>query len=380
MTPAPHYILVADDLETNRDALVRLLTRDGYRVDAVRDGVEAIEAARTHDYDCLLLDVMMPRMDGIATLESLRQDRRTAQTPVIMLSAYRETRFARQCIELGADDFLQKPIDRLLLRARLQACIRRKRLQDREREYLLHLENSNQELRRLHQLKSRYLSILSHDLKTPMTTLLVLLDQLENPSTQSDSRPLYRMRLTLERMVGILQGVLDSATGPTEGFVLRRNAMDPFSLLEGIAEEHADYAQTKAIRILLPEPPAPSLSIEADRHMLASALDNLVSNAIKFSPLGRTVTLGLEPRQEDDKTWIRITVTDQGPGLTEEDRSQAFTSFQRLSALPTAGESTTGLGLSIAREMVELHGGRIWVESVPGAGATFGMDLPASLS
>ncbi|HWQ10521.1 MAG TPA: ATP-binding protein, partial [Holophaga sp.] len=119
--------------------------------------------------------------------------------------------------------------------------------------------------------------------------------------------------------------------------------------------------------------PAVPVVLEADEPRLREAVDNLVNNAIKFSPLDRTVEITLSSTEQQ----ALIQVRDHGPGLTEEDLSSIFTPYQRLSAIPTAGEISIGIGLSIVKQMVELHGGRAWAESRPGEGAAFYLELPA---
>ena len=113
-----------------------------------------------------------------------------------------------------------------------------------------------------------------------------------------------------------------------------------------------------------------------DETRIREAFDNLVSNAIKFSPAHTEVNVVIEQKQLADKKRFVFKVVDQGPGLTEEDKAHVFGIYQRLSARPTAGEISTGLGLSIVKQMVELHQGRVWVESEAGQGATFAIELP----
>ena len=138
--PLQGRILVVDDLETNREAMTRLLLREGLAVESADDGQEALEKLEAGAFDVVLLDVMMPRLDGLQTLEALRSREATAELPVIMLSALQESRSVRECLEHGADDYLFKPLDRALLRVRIAACLRRKQLADQAREQRARLE------------------------------------------------------------------------------------------------------------------------------------------------------------------------------------------------------------------------------------------------
>ncbi len=136
MTEAPGFVLVVDDDAVNRLLLSRCLERDGHRVRTVANGLEALEALRDELFDCVLLDVLMPEMDGYQVLEHVRHHPRLRRTPVIMISALEDLQSVVRCIEMGADDYLLKPFDPVLLRARINAGLARKRLDDLEQEYL----------------------------------------------------------------------------------------------------------------------------------------------------------------------------------------------------------------------------------------------------
>ena len=136
MTEGPGFVLVVDDDAVNRLLLSRALERDGHHVRAVANGLEALQALRDEPFDCVLLDVLMPEMDGYQVLEHIRSDPRLRRTPVIMVSALEDIESVVRCIEMGADDYLPKPFDPVLLRARINAGLARKRLDDLEQEYL----------------------------------------------------------------------------------------------------------------------------------------------------------------------------------------------------------------------------------------------------
>jgi two-component system, cell cycle response regulator len=136
MTESPGFVLVVDDDAVNRLLLSRALEREGHQVRAVTNGLEAVRALHDGPFDCVLLDVLMPEMDGYQVLEHIRSDPKLRRTPVIMISALDDLESIVRCIELGADDYLPKPFDPVLLRARINAGLARKRLDDLEQEYL----------------------------------------------------------------------------------------------------------------------------------------------------------------------------------------------------------------------------------------------------
>lgn len=370
------HVLVVDDLETNREALARMLEREGLTTAVAQDGLEALERLRQTGFDAVLLDVMMPRLDGIQTLTVMKREEALRDIPVIMLSALNEARAIRECIELGADDYLPKPIDRSLLRARLSSCLRRKELLDREKAHLTRLEATNEELRRLGQLKSRFLATAAHDLKNPLTTVLILLDQITETAASGDAgtqqrRSADRIRESVNRMLGIIQAILDSAAHESGGLPLALGRVDLAALSREALEAHQDYARSKRIRLAF-TPEAEGLEVLADPARLRDVLDNLLNNAIKFSPSDRKVELRLA--RSGGRACLEV--RDEGPGLTEEDLQKAFTPYQRLSARPTGNEVSTGLGLSIVKQLVELQRGTVRAASPPGQGAVFTVELP----
>ncbi len=377
MMPLQGHVLVVDDLDTNRDALSRMLEREGLTTEVAQDGLEALDKVRAGSFDAILLDVMMPRLDGIQTLTILKQEIGIRDIPVIMLSALNEAKAIRECIELGADDYLPKPIDRSLLRARLASCLRRKQLTDNEKDYLTRLESTNEELRRLNHLKSRFLAVAAHDLKNPMTTILLLADQL-NESWEDTAvigpkrKQLGRIRESVQKMLGIIQALLDSAAAETGQYELNLQSLDLAALVMDVADENRVYAESKQILLRCEIPSMGPVTALLDGARIRDVMDNLINNAIKFSPANRQIWVSLEG--VGNKAIFRV--KDQGPGLTDEDKRLVFGLYQRLSAQPTGNEFSTGLGLSIVKQRVELHGGRVWVESTYGKGATFCVELP----
>ncbi|MDY0885783.1 adenylate/guanylate cyclase domain-containing protein [Dongia soli] len=142
-------ILVVDDIEANRDLLSRRLTRDGHRVVSVAGGQQALQALADGEFDLVLLDLMMPDINGFDVLVRMKADERLRRIPVIMVTALAETESAVRCIEAGAEDYLPKPFNRILLRARINACLNKKRWRDRERKYLRRIEDETAKFERL---------------------------------------------------------------------------------------------------------------------------------------------------------------------------------------------------------------------------------------
>ena len=389
MTPShPARILVVDDTDFNREVMTRILERDGYLVETAEDGREALDKLQTGTYDMVLLDVMMPHVDGIQVIEAMHGDERLRRLPVVMLSALNEQESIVRCIQLGAQDYLPKPINQQLLKARIQACLEKKRLHDLEQQYTLRVESisaqlqaANEQLRRANQLKTRFLATAAHDLKNPLGGLLLLADRLRmdaEAGTQGSAIPGQARRIgeVVQRMLHIINSLLDTAVQEMGEVTPNFEPANLGDLVHDVVEANEPYAASKEIRLHYHETLGGACWGRVDRLRLGQAIDNLVNNAIKYSPLGRNVWVEVAPRVAGGEERARIEVRDEGPGLTAEDQAQAFGLFQRLSAQPTGGEYSTGLGLSIVKQMVELHGGGVAIDSLPGRGASFIVEIP----
>ena len=389
MIPAhPARILVVDDTDFNREVMTRILERDGHVVETAEDGREALDKLQTGTYDMVLLDVMMPHVDGIQVIEAMHGDERLRRLPVVMLSALNEQESIVRCIQLGAQDYLPKPINQQLLKARIHACLEKKRRHDLEEQYTLRVESisaqlqaANEQLRRANQLKTRFLATAAHDLKNPLGGLLLLADRLRmdaEAGTQGTAIPGQARRIgeVVQRMLHIINSLLDTAVQEIGEVTPNFEQANLGDLVHDVVKANEPYAASKEIRLHYHETLGGACWGRVDRLRLGQAIDNLVNNAIKYSPLGRNVWVEVAPRLAGGEERARIEVRDEGPGLTAEDQAQAFGLFQRLSAQPTGGEYSTGLGLSIVKQMVELHGGGVAIDSHPGRGASFIVEIP----
>ena len=236
------------------------------------------------------------------------------------------------------------------------------------------IEAQNEELRHLHELKDRFLGMAAHDLRTPMTVIklaveLMLDDSL--PLSEDERQPFLKsVQRQSDHILALLNDLLDVTEIESGRLSLNRQPLDLADFLQDAVVWHHKLAVSKGTQISLEAVPAGSAYADALR--LRQVVDNLISNAVKYSPPGSQVRVCAE---RIPAGW-RIHVKDQGPGIELKDRPRLFQDFARLSAMPTGGEKSTGLGLAITRRVVAAHGGQIGVDSEPGHGADFWFTLP----
>lgn len=236
------------------------------------------------------------------------------------------------------------------------------------------LTEANQELKTLNEQKNRFLEIVNHDLRNPLHGIAMAAESLQ---AATDMEEVTEVARNIEResqdMGSLLLRFLDVAALEEGRSKPQQERLDVSELLAQAQARHQEQARRKRIRVRLELPAEPTHAL-GDASYLAAVLDNLLSNALKFSSPDAEVVLGASEAQGRTRLWVK----DQGPGLTQEDRSKLFGRYARLSAKPTAGEPSLGLGLSLAQTMVEAMGGRIWAEERQEVGATFVVDLPSS--
>jgi signal transduction histidine kinase len=274
--------------------------------------------------------------------------------------------------------------DNVILYEQLQRA--NTRLEERVAERTQDLTTANRRLaaqwarlRQANTFKSEILGTVAHDLKNPLGVILgrteILKEMIGDAGALDDNvqAQIAYIRDAANRLTEMVDDLVSDAMADALDITIRREPVDIAVLVQEVAEANRPLAARKEQSITVAAPPNHAAMCDVDR--IREAIDNLVSNAVKYSPLGGAIELLVA--QEDGS--ITVQVKDQGAGLSPEDISRLFGRFQRLSAKPTAGETSTGLGLSIVKRIVDLHGGRITVESAgPGRGATFKMSLPVT--
>lgn len=358
----PHLLVIEDD-PINRELMRRLFERE-YEVTCAGNGRDGLDKIAHGDIDVVLLDVMMPGMSGFAVLERIRRDPVFYDLPVILVSGLTDNDHVVEGLQLGANDYLTKPINMHVARARLQTQVQLKRLLDEHKRAIAQLEQ-------LSQLREHFFQIASHDLKNPLSNLRLAIHELNLyvPETDDTQSIQNAIGVTLEQMQALIEDFLDVAALENTALELTSSYVDVEDCLQQVVSQYARAASRKQIALQVGNVNG---VVVADKNRLMQVIGNLVSNAIKFSPANTTVNLWTQVSDHR----MRIFVQDEGPGISLEEQARLFAEFVKGSSKPTGGETSTGLGLWIVSKLVHLLNGEVGIESSPGHGAIFWIELP----
>ena len=358
----PPTILVVDDQEPNVQLVCGFLLDEGYEVVPAANGPQALERIASQLPDLILMDVLMPGMDGFALCERVRLIPECAAIPVIFLSAADESEFIVRALESGGVDYITKPFRKAELIARVRTH--------------LALKTSRDKLAQLLSEKDELMAILAHDLKNPLTAISLGVQTLQ---TKADPDPAFLAKVTghiestVNRMRDSIESLLSEKAAERAEFPLTFQPINLQAAIKDAAAALRSAAAAKQIKLEV-QVPNTSIIVQADAQALRHILDNLMSNALKFSPRGSTVVVSAKQNADEMPACI---VTDEGPGLTAEDIGGLFQKYSRLSARPTGGESSTGLGLAIVKMLTERISGTVKGENRPDSqGAVFTLCLP----
>ncbi|VAW59085.1 hypothetical protein MNBD_GAMMA11-2600, partial [hydrothermal vent metagenome] len=333
-------ILIVEDEEFNRDIMARRLQSCNYQLRFAVDGQQALDMVAEKQPDVILLDIMLPEIMGLQVLHTLRQQYSMVDLPIIMVTAIDEDERVVRALELGANDYVAKPVNYPVLLARLQTQL---------------------SLKQLSALNSEFLATASHDLRKPIaiiqdaaaTSHLKIASH--QPFTQDEMLQSFDIiAKSAGFMNSISEYILGSQAGGFAQIRLTRTPMQIAPLVAEVLNRHQANASDKQIR-LINEIETDTPTIEVDRSRIAQVLDHLVDNAIKFCSASDTVTISTR----SDESSLSVIVSDSGPGLSDSDFDLLFVQNARLSNQPTGNEPSNGIGLSICKQMIDLHNGEI---------------------
>jgi len=375
-------VLLVDDDPRLPELLSDLLQESNIVLRSAANADQATRMLAESHVDLVLLDLGLPGVDGFEILRRLKAAPETQSLPVIVLTAWNGTDDKLKGFELGATDYLTKPFEVAELRARVCAALRTKRLQDE-------LTNANQELTKSRQVaeaaaraKANFLADMSHEIRTPMNGVIAMAGLLmETPLTSEQRGYVETIYSGGESLLTIINDILDLSKIEAGKFELESRPFDPRHCTEEALDLLAAKAAEKKLELAYQVDDGIPVHVLGDITRLRQVLVNLLSNAIKFTEKGEVVTqirvLSAPEAGSTNGQWqLHFSVRDTGIGISPDRLTKLFKPFVQADVSTARVFGGTGLGLTICKRLVELMGGKLWAESVPGKGSTFNFSLP----
>ncbi len=353
-------ILIVDDVAKNVQVLGNLLSEFDYQLVVAMSGRQALDTLARIKPDLILLDIMMPEIDGFEVCRQLKNLESTRDIPVIFLTAKTDAEDIVKGFELGAVDYITKPFVRTELLARVKTH--------------LSLKKTKEQLFDEIAAKNKFFSIISHELRGSFSVILgfvkIMQEYRDTLSETEVSDLINELGSNAKSTFELLENLLYWARMQTTGIRIKAEKLPAYDLVEQIIKTLKEIAHKKDIKII--SGISPGNIIFADDNMIQTIIRNLVSNAIKFSHRGETITISSEVMGNQ----IKISVTDTGVGIYPDKIDTLFRIDAKVTTLGTENEKGSGLGLVLCKEFVELNQGEIGIESEVGKGTTVWIKLP----
>jgi two-component system, sensor histidine kinase and response regulator len=361
-------ILVVDDQPQNIELLEAHLVPQGYEIVKAANGEEALEKLSGNQIDLILLDVMMPGMNGYEVCRILKRE--TDYLPVIMITSLGDRDSRIRGIESGADDFLSKPFDSTELKLKIKNFLKTKFLYDK-------VEKSYREIKTLDELKDSLTSFIVHDLRSPLTSIKGYLDLLSmsNNLEEQDLADVENAKQSVKMMIGMISNLLDMAKMENNEMEINAEDCELEEIVSSAIRVMAPMLNEKAIH-LFNKTNETNARVKVQRDLIERMVQNLLSNAIRYTPEQGNILI--ESELDEKSKLVVASVSDSGYGIPKEHQQKIFDKFATVEAKEKRIRGSTGLGLTFCKLAVELHGGKIWVEDRNGGGSIFRFTLPLS--
>ncbi len=353
-------ILVVDDQSANRRVVSTLLTREGYHVLSAGTGEEALILCEQAQPDLILLDVMMPGMDGFEVMNALKE--RGMVVPVVFVTAAHDRDLLLRAFDAGVVDYVTKPFLPEELIARVNAHVGLKLTRDR--------------LERVARERQELVNLVAHDLKNPLSSVLFASDILRNEAVRPERIPRYLDMIyeSANDAIGYIRHYLETQAGASREKCEGSDCADLCDTLEWLANRYEYQLDAQGITLTVTSPPV-GTKVAIDDRVLRQVAENLVSNAMKYAPNGELLLSG---RPGAPGFW-QLVAADRGPGIPAHQQRELFKPFSRLGTAEDDGVSS-GLGLSLAKQIISNAGGQLWYEDRDGGGSVFVIELPAAVN
>ncbi len=362
-------LLIVDDDLSGFYVIEALLFKDGYDLQYVENGFKALDHLEKQLPDLILLDVMMPELDGIEVCRQIKSHPQQGHIPIIMVTALDSTDDMVACLEAGADDFISKPVNGLELQARVRSLLRIKQQHDRLQD-ALKLQESTLKLRQ------DMAAMIVHDFRNPLTNIGINCELLKEMGLlEKQQKKIHKILNAWEKLKGLTDDLLVMAKMESGQLLINPESVDLCQLVQQAINGFESLVIRKEIELKLDCPQA-CLTVSIDQNLCRRLIENLLSNAIKFSEPKTCVTLQVQTLSKPDEI-AQIRVLDQGRGVNPELRQSIFEKYEI--GQPIQGVSQMGLGLAFCKMVVEAHGGQVFVEENQPQGSVFIVEFPLTV-
>ena len=349
-------ILIVEDSGVNRRSLERLLSGAGWEVLSAAGGPEALDLFRSRHPDIILMDVMMPDMDGFETCRLIREEMSAVEVPVLFMTGLDDTESKLRGFALGGADYIPKPYEEAELLARLEGQLKIVRLQQELTEEIIAKDRAIVEL-------EAFSHTVAHDLKNPLSAMISLAEDLRG--TEVETGTVSMLLEAGQQCYRIIDEILVLASVRSESVKVRK--VDMLASLNRVVETLGWLSSEKRAVVETPDSLPEALGRES---WIGQVWMNFLSNAIYYGGTPPRIRIG----GETDGSRVRYWVEDNGPGIPADLKKRLFVPFSKLDDVSTTGN---GLGLSIVRRIADRLQGRVWVEDTDGGGSRFFLELPA---
>lgn len=373
-----HKILIVEDKQENMDLLVYFLHPQGYEIISVYDGLSALQKVEEEHPDIILLDIMLPKMDGYEVCGRLKKDPETKFIPIIMLTALKELKDKVRALEVGADDFLSKPFENIELLARVKSLLRLKEYHDELQSKNLELAEKNESLMRMDRFKEDLTNLIIHDMKNPLFViqgnLQMMSMSMENVPPEILKKYAQRIERSSQQLLRMVVNLLDISRIEEGTIDLKNDHANINEIIDKIIERIKDYPENKNKEILVDlDSNLPELTI--DRSVMERVFENLINFSITNLVDEGKVTI-TTAAVDDQK--IQFVTHDNGTQIPKNYYDKIFEKFSQTEIKDSGYRVDRALGLTFCKMAVEAHKGSMWLDLETKVGNKFIIELPIS--
>ncbi|QXM05775.1 hybrid sensor histidine kinase/response regulator [Crassaminicella indica] len=377
-------ILIADDSQLNLRIIGDVIKNSGYEPILVSQGNEVLKYVRVEKPDLILLDIIMPKMDGYEVCEILKKDTRTEDIPIIFLTGQSRIEDVAKGFEVGAVDYINKPFHEVELIARVKTHLQLKKLHDKLKKSNEQLQKINMELLKANEiiqynkLQTEFFANISHEFRTPLNLIFSTIQLFElcmqDHLDIKENKYIKIMKQNCYRLLRLVNNLIDITKIDSGYFEIDLQNHNIVDIVENITLSISEYIERNDLKLIF-DTDVEEKIIACDVDKIERIILNLLSNAIKFTKSGGNIIVKIY----DKKEKVVISVKDTGKGIPKDKIDTIFERFMQIDKSLSRKREGSGIGLSLVKALVEMHGGEIFVKSEYGKGTEFIIELPAKV-